>query len=131
MDTLHPFYAHDGGIYQGGKQIGSWEAGVTRETYCNDTSYLAGLNFDGDGGIYQGGKQIGAWRKPDEPQNIHYPNCTCGPWGSILPPPPCPLHSQQWFTPPVNPVVYPPVVTTTGTATPAVPTRIPDYVPED
>lgn len=26
----------------------------------------------------------------------YVPNgCTCGPWSSVLPPPPCPVHSQQ------------------------------------
>lgn len=26
----------------------------------------------------------------------YVPNgCTCGPWNSVLPPPPCPVHSQQ------------------------------------
>lgn len=25
------------------------------------------------------------------------PSCTCGPWNSILPPPPCPVHGQAQF----------------------------------
>lgn len=26
-------------------------------------------------------------------ENVNPSDCTCGPWNSVLPPPPCPVHS--------------------------------------
>lgn len=26
--------------------------------------------------------------------------CTCGPWHSVIPPPPCPVHGPYWYQQP-------------------------------